>query len=181
MGQKSIVKSVSGVVEEDMVVLGRIGAPYGLKGWVHVQSYAEPASNILSYKIWYLKIKRQWQPVEVLDARSHSKSFVAALTGYETIEKVEQLKLAEIAVLRSELPALDSGEYYWSDLIGLSVVTEESVVLGQVERLIETGSNDVLVVKGGTREHLIPYILDDYVLSVDLKARVIRVSWDPEF
>ena len=170
-----------GVAEDDMVVMGRIGAPYGLKGWVHVQSYAEPASNILSYKIWYLKIKCQWQPFEVLDARSHGKSFVAALVGYESIEKVELLKLAEIGVPRSELPALDSGEYYWSDLIGLSVVTEESVVLGQVERLIETGSNDVLVVKGETREHLIPYILDDYVLSVDLKASVIRVSWDPEF
>jgi 16S rRNA processing protein RimM len=181
MGQKGIVNTTPGVKDDDMVVMGRIGAPYGLKGWVHVQSYAEPASNILSYKIWYLKIKRQWQPVEVLDARSHGKSFVAALVGYESIEKVELLKLAEIAVPRSALPTLDADEYYWSDLIGLSVVTEEGIVLGQLERLIETGSNDVLVVKGEAREHLIPYILNDYVLSVDLKACVIRVSWDPEF
>jgi 16S rRNA processing protein RimM len=174
MGQK-------GFVNNDLVVMGCVGAPYGLKGWVHVQSYAEPASNILSYKTWYIKIKNQWQPVDVLDARAHSKSFVAALVGYETIEKVELLKLAEIGVPRSALPALDPDEYYWADLIGMSVVTKEGVLLGQLDRLIETGSNDVLVVKGETREHLIPYILDDYVLSVDLKARVIHVSWDPEF
>jgi len=181
MGQKGIVKAVLGTAEDHMVVMGRIGAPYGLKGWVHVQSYAETASSILSYKTLFLKIKGQWQPVEVLDARSHGKSFVAALVGYESIEKVELLKLSEIGVPRSELPVLDADEYYWSDLIGLSVVTEEGFVLGQLERLIETGSNDVLVVKGETREHLIPYILKDYVLSVDLKARVICVAWDPEF
>ncbi len=161
--------------------MGRVGAPYGLKGWFHLQSYAEPGSNILSYKTWYLKIKQQWQPVEILNARVHGKSFVAALVGYESIEKIEALKLLEIGVPRSELPILDSGEYYWSDLIGLSVVTEKSVILGQVDHLIETGANDVLVVKGETREHLIPYVLHDYVLSVDLKARVIRVLWDPEF
>jgi 16S rRNA processing protein RimM len=172
MGQESIL---------EMVVMGCIGAPYGLKGWVHLQSYAEPASNILSYKTWYIKIKHKWQPVEVREARAHSKSFVAVLVGYDTIEKAELLKLAEIAVPRSELPQLPPKEYYWADLIGMSVITEEGVVLGQLDRFIETGSNDVLVVKGETREHLVPYILDDYVLSVDLEARVMRVSWDPEF
>lgn len=161
--------------------MGRIGAPYGLKGWVHVQSYTEPPNNILSYKTWYIKIKHQWQPVEVLGARAHSKHFVAALAGYETIEKVDLLKLAEIGVPRSELPDLAPDQYYWADLIGMTVVTEEGVVLGQLEHMLETGANDVLVVKGSTREHLIPYVLDEYVLSVDLKARIIRVSWDPEF
>lgn len=167
--------------EENIVVMGAVGAPYGLKGWVHVQSYAEPASNILSYKTWYLKIKDQWQPVAVLKARAHTKNFVATLAGYETIEKAELLRCVEIGVPRSALPKLADGQYYWTDLIGLSVVTAEGIMLGKVEQMIETGSNDVIVVKGETREHLIPYILDDYVLSVDLKAHVMRVSWDPEF
>ncbi len=161
--------------------MGAIGAPYGLKGWVHVQSYAEPTSNILSYKTWYLKIKDQWQPVVVLSARAHTKNFVAALAGYETIEKAELLKCVEIGVPRSALPKLAEGQYYWTDLIGLSVVTAEGVILGTVEQMIETGSNDVIVVKGETREHWIPYILDDYVLSIDLQAHLMRVSWDPEF
>lgn len=172
MGQKGLI---------NIVVMGRIGASYGLNGWVHVQSYAEPSDNILSYKTWYIKIKHQWQPIQVLGARAHSKSFVAFLAGYETIEKAQLLNLAEIGVPRSELPALEADQYYWTDLVGLWVVTETGFVLGQVDSLLETGANDVLVVKGDTREHLIPYIWDDYVLSVDLKARVIRVAWDPEF
>lgn len=182
MGQKGIVKSASGREDgSEIVVMGRIGAPYGLKGWAHVQSYAEPASNILSYKTWYLKIKKHWQPIKVLEARAHGKNFVAALDGYQSIEKVDLLKRAEIGVPRSELPDLAPEKYYWADLIGMTVVTEEGVILGQLERIFETGANDVLVVKGSTREHLIPYVLDDYVLSVDLKTRIIRVSWDPEF
>lgn len=179
MGQKGIVNTTT--TEDDIVVMGRIGAPYGLKGWVHVQSFAEPESNILSYKTWYLKIKHEWQPIEVLSARAHGKNFVASLAGYETIEKADLIKLAEIGVPRSALPDLPADQFYWADLIGLTVVTEEGVVLGQLDHLVETGANDVLVVKGETREHWIPYILDDYVLSVDLEARVMRVSWDPEF
>lgn len=93
------------------------------------------------------------------------------------------LKLAgtEIAVSRSQLPSLEAGEYYWSDLEGLTVVTINGVVLGQVDHLLETGANDVLVVKHATGEHWLPWVMDKVIQRVDLTTGLIEVDWDPDF
>jgi 16S rRNA processing protein RimM len=165
----------------EKIILGRIGAPFGVRGWVHVHSFTEPEENILNYSHWHLNLRGQWRAVEVLEIRPHGKHFIALLAGYEEREKVATLTQTEFGVPRSELPALEPGEYYWADLIGLKVVTETGVALGTISQVFETGSNDVLVVKGEEREHLIPYIPEDYILEVNLEAGVMRVSWDPEF
>jgi len=164
-----------------MVVVGCVGAPFGVKGWVHVQSFTEPAENILSYKTWYLRKTTQWQEIKVKNARVHGKGFVAMFIGCENREAAAVLNHAEIGVPREALPALDPGEYYWTDLIGMTVVTKEGEILGEVKDLLETGSNDVLIVKGEKKEHLIPYIPKEYVLQVDINAKRMQVDWDPEF
>lgn len=175
MGQSSLLNS-------SIVVMGRIGAPFGIKGGVHVYSFAESPDALLDYGIWYLRFEGQpWQKVQVLEAKKHGKSYSAILQGYETREDVARLTNAEIGVEREALPVLGPGEYYWTDLIGLKVITTSGEILGIVEGLLETGSNDVLVVKGDTREHLIPYIPEESVLEINLESRMIRVSWDPEF
>ena len=86
----------------------------------------------------------------------------------------------EIGVYRSQLPAVESDDFYWNDLIGLQVVTNSGRLLGRVDHLIETGANDVMVVKG-EQECLVPYIKDQVIESVDLEAGEIRVDWDPDF
>ena len=86
----------------------------------------------------------------------------------------------QVFVGRDQLPATVEGEYYWSDLEGLEVHTTNGDVLGRVERLMETGANDVLVIRG-QREHLVPFIQGQYVTRVDLEGGVIEVDWDPEF
>jgi 16S rRNA processing protein RimM len=86
----------------------------------------------------------------------------------------------DIAVQREQLPALESGEYYWTDLQGLRVVNLEGVELGVVSHLFETGANDVLVVRG-ERERLIPYTTGEAIQEVDLDHGQITVDWDPEF
>jgi 16S rRNA processing protein RimM len=78
------------------------------------------------------------------------------------------------------LPPAPEGEYYWTDLIGLTVINREGVTLGQVDHLLETGANDVLVVKG-ERERLIPFLLELVVLEVDLAQRMLRVDWEEDF
>jgi 16S rRNA processing protein RimM len=78
------------------------------------------------------------------------------------------------------MPDPAPGEYYWNDLLGLTVVTLQNEPLGKVDHLLETGANDVLVVSGD-RERLIPFVLDDVVKRVDLDAGVIQVDWDKEF
>jgi len=169
------------VAKDRLIVrMGRIGAPFGVKGWVHLHSYTEPSSNILNYKTLYIK-SNDWQPFVALEARPQGKAFVARLQGVETREAAALLTNSEIGVPRECLPMLKEDEYYWSDLIGLTVVNETGEELGQVAGLLETGSNDVLMVKGASKDHLIPYIPGDYVLEVNLESRILRVSWDPEF
>lgn len=94
---------------------------------------------------------------------------------------------AEIAVYAEQLPELPEGEFYWRDLIGMSVVTNKGYDLGVVDDLMETGSNDVLVVKAnkkdafGQSERLIPFLTDSVILDVNHEERKVTVDWDPAF
>lgn len=169
--------------EQDLVVLGRISGLYGVRGWVRVFSHTEPRERIVRYSPWLVRSNgpagKQWRSMEVIAGKRHGKGVVARLESIEDRDAAAALMEAEIAVHRDQLPELEPGDYYWTDLEGLAVVTTEGVALGRVDHLIETGSNDVLVVQG-ERERLIPYT-DDAVVEVDLEAETIQVDWDPEF
>ena len=172
--------SVSGHAESDYVILGRVSGLYGVKGWVKVYSDTGPRENILKYKPWYLRRHGEWLPYEVEQGRLQGKGIVAKLVGCDDRDQAAELLQTEIAVLREQLPRLRSGVYYWSDLVGLAVVTTEAVELGSIDHLFETGANDVLVVKGD-RERLIPFIKEQVVIEVDLHAGRMVVDWDPDF
>jgi len=167
-------------VDEEYVVIGRIGAPYGVKGWVHVQSFSDPVSGLLDYSTWYLRSGNGWRAVKIDAARPHGKMLVACLEGCSDRNAAELFVNAEVAVLRNELPSLDKGEYYWLELIGLEVFTLSGQSLGQIDHLFETGANDVIVVKGD-RERMVPYVPGEVIHSVDLDKRQMIVDWDPEF
>ena len=162
------------------LVMGRIAAPYGVKGWVRVVTFTETPANLLAYSPWYLKREGGWQAVALLDGREHGKGLVAQLAGCDDRDKAAALSGSEIGVYRSQLPVPDSDAYYWSDLVGMQVFTTRDVLLGVVDHLIETGANDVLVIRG-ERECLVPFIRDQVIKSVDIAAGVIRVDWDPDF
>ncbi|MFZ5594116.1 MAG: ribosome maturation factor RimM [Pseudomonadota bacterium] len=162
-----------------LVVIGRISGIYGVRGWVKVYSYTEPRESILGYLPWQVCVGGLWQAMRVSDGRLHGKGVVAKLDGYDDPESAKALRGADIAVCREQLPVPEDGRYYWSDLIGLEVVTVDGVVLGEVDHLLETGANDVLVVQG-ERERLIPFI-PQVVIDVDLAGKMMRVYWDPEF
>lgn len=166
--------------EDAPLVMGRIAAPYGVKGWVRVATFTEAAENLLAYAPWHLKLNGRWQAVELLDGREHGKGLVVQLAGCDDRDAAAALSGTDIGVFRSQLPAPEPDEFYWSDLVGLQVVTTADTLLGVVDHLIETGANDVLVIRG-EREHLVPFIRDQVIKSVDLQAGVIRVDWDPDF
>lgn len=163
----------------DLVVIGRISGVFGVRGWVKVYSYTEPRESVLSYLPWQVRVGGQWQAMRVSDGRLHGKGVVAKLDGYDDPESAKALRDVDIAVRRDQLPVPEKGRYYWSDLIGLEVVTLDGVVLGNVDHLLETGANDVLVVQG-ERERLLPFI-PQVVINVDLTGKKMRVDWDPEF
>ncbi len=163
-----------------LVTLGRISGLHGVQGWVKVHSETRPRENILKYAPWYLRREDGWETRQPLTGRVHGKTLVARLEGCNDREQARQLMGATIAVRRSQLGSGSSDDYYWTDLEGLRVVTESGVELGSVDHLIETGSNDVLVVKG-ERERLIPWLPEQVIRTVDLGQGVITVDWDPEF
>jgi len=116
----------------------------------------------------------------VLEARAQGAGLVARLEGIADRDQAQALKGRDIAVWHDELPRLEAGEYYWSELIGLTVVTDKGVHLGVLDRFLETGANDVFVVCGEV-EHWLPYLPGEVVLRVDLESQCMEVNWDPEF
>ena len=160
------------------IALGYISAVHGIKGWVKVSSWTRPMEAILQYQPWLLGEDRK--PVTIVDGRKQGKGIAALLPGFEDREQAVSLVGLQIFVGRDQLPETDKDEYYWSDLEGLEVKTTNGELLGRVERLIETGANDVLVIRGN-REHLVPFIQGQYVTRVDLEDGTIEVDWDPEF
>lgn len=167
------------------LILGRISSVFGIKGWVKVVSHTQPRENIFSYPLWYVKKDKnsQWQEVSLESGKPHGKTLIAKLKSVDRREEAETWIGAEIAITRDMLPKTESDDYYWVDLIGLKVIGQNGEDFGQVNRLMETGSNDVLIVKNEKtrQEHLIPWIPDQVILDVDLDAGTISVDWDIDF
>lgn len=163
-----------------LVTMGRVNGLFGVKGWVKVYSYTQPVEQIVEYDPWYLYVGGEWRPMKLETGRRHGKGVVVRLEACDDREQAAALIGADIAVRREQLPKLPPGEYYWADLVGLSVINLEGVELGKVDHLFETGANDVIVVRDD-RERLIPFIQGDVVTEIDLEGGVLRVDWDPDF
>lgn len=172
--------------QPNVTVLGRITSVYGIKGWVKIYSHTLPMENILTYSPWLLRMAGQWRPVKVTASRQHGKGLIAKLDGVDSRDQAQRYCGLDIGVETSQLPALAEGEYYWSQLEKLAVYTLSGELLGRVSHLIETGSNDVLIVRGNAdsmdrRERMIPYLPDQVIKEINLETGTMRVDWDPEF
>jgi 16S rRNA processing protein RimM len=192
------------------VTLGSILSAYGVKGWVKVYSWTDPRENILNYRQWLLVQDHQSRIMQLETGRAQGKGLVAQLAGIRTRDQALACCGARILVEKSRLPKIPASEYYWHQLEGLTVLAvasgsgsdvraddDDDVVvgkesdshpqhLGQVHHLMDTGANDVLVVRPtassvDTRERLIPYLPGQVILEVDLLQGTIMVDWDPEF
>ena len=160
------------------VVLGHVSGLFGVRGWVRIHSYTEPREAILDYPGWLMKRAGQWQPVDLAEGKPHGKTVVARFEGVDDRDQAAGLLNSQIAVERAALPATEKDEYYWTDLEGLTVEKPGGEVLGTVAYLLETGANDVLVVRRGDRELLVPFVTGHVIKDVDLDKAVIRVDWE---
>jgi 16S rRNA processing protein RimM len=166
----------------DLVVVGRIRGPYGIKGWVHVAAFTEPEENIDRYRPWYLgrEGEGKWRRVEVTNTRPHKQGYVAHLAGVDDRTSAEGFAGLDIAVPETLLGETEEGEYYWRDLIGTMVLDGHGSMLGRVADLMETGANDVLVVDSENGERLLIPFHRKHVEAVDLERGTIRVDWQQE-
>tara|TARA_R110001583_G_scaffold2296_15_gene16993 strand:+ start:12704 stop:13231 length:528 start_codon:yes stop_codon:yes gene_type:complete len=173
--------------KENQIILGKVGAVYGIKGWLKIHSFTDELEAILDYFPWSLKLGNKTQTVEVTDWRKHNKGLVVKVGNIDDRDEAQALVGSEILTNEHSLPDLPQGEFYWRDLIGMSVVTSNGYDLGVVSDMMETGANDVLVVKANLndgfskKERLIPYLFEEVVESVSIENKQICVDWDPGF
>ena len=160
-------------------MVGKINGLFGVKGWVKIFSHTEPRKNILSYQPWHVRISGKWQTIETLNGREQGKTIVAQVKGVDDPEQAKLIIGVDIYIEKSQLPNLEDGKYYWEDLIGLKVVNITGVVLGNVDNLVDTGSNHVIIVSG-KKEHWVPYV-EPFLVSVDMDKHQILVDWDEDF
>jgi|SRR5690554_3224511 len=171
------------------LVVGQLAGVFGVKGWIKVRSFTQPEENILNYGSWRLKLATGLRAVEVDAYKVRPQGLVVHFKGIDDRDVAALLGRAEIEVDKAELPELPAGEYYWHQLIGLKVITQvggTELLLGRIAEMMETGANDVMVVRPmegslDDRERLIPYVPDLYLVGVDLTSGEVRVDWDPEF
>ena len=188
------------------VAVGRITSAHGIRGWLKVQPYTEPAENILGFGQWRTGGPGEHRSIVLDRGRRQGKGFVVHIEGVDDRDAAEALRGVEIEVPEATFPALQPGEYYWRELEGLEVWCRDrepgagpgtvpkgdatvaadgkvpAVLVGVVDHLIETGGNDVLVVRPSEgsiddRERLVPYLPDDVVTAVDLDGGRLELSW----
>ncbi|UVJ45056.1 ribosome maturation factor RimM [Pseudomonas sp. LS1212] len=170
---------------DDLIVVGKIFSVHGVRGEVKVYSFTDPIENLLDYRIWTLRRDGVVKRVELVSGRSTQKDLVAKLKGLDDRDEARLLSGYEILISRSLLPNLPGDEYYWYQLVGLKVINQDGQLFGTIDHLLETGANDVMVVKpcAGSlddRERLLPYT-EQCVLAIDLGAGEMRVEWDTDF
>jgi 16S rRNA processing protein RimM len=164
--------------DAEYIVVGKIGSTYGVQGWLKVFSFTEVIADILDYDPWYLEEGNSWKSIQIKSAREHGKCVVAQFAGCNNPEQARLLTGKKIAIKRSQLADLKTDEYYWTDLVGLTVIDQNGETLGKVLYLIETGANDVMVIENKGKEHAIPYLPGKVVTRVDLAKQAMYVNWD---
>lgn len=167
---------------------GKVTGCYGIKGWVKIHSFTDPAENLFGFGKWMLQRRDSLEAVEFDKWKRQGKGMVAHIAGVDDRDLAESYKGLHIVVDADGLPALEEGDFYWRQLQGLQVWGREPessdarVLLGTVDYLIDTGANDVLVVKAtddsiDDTERLIPYLPGNTVTRVDLEEAVIEIDW----
>lgn len=188
----------------DWITVGRIKTVHGVHGWLKVESFTQPPENILTYSGWHLLAEERSAsaisssvglPVSFDDVKIRDKDILVHLKGLSDRDKAQQLSRHFIQVPRSDIPPPPEGDYYWHQLEGLQVYQaardgQDAYLLGCVDHMLETGANDVLVVRATDtklstentesreiREILIPYRPDEVVKTVDIASGQIIVDW----
>ena len=176
----------------DAIEVGRIGEAWGLRGGFRVHAYAEPPLAMLSAPRWHLLPPDETRPtataplpatLDIANVRARGDGYVASSPAVTDRSAAEALRGARIFVARADFPDPDADEFYWSDLVGTTVVNRAGVVLGSVAGLLDNGAQSILRVQPpapDARELLIPFVAA-YVDAVDLAGRRITVDWQLDY
>mgnify|MGYP002629144287 FL=1 len=164
----------------EFVVMGKVVGSHGIKGWLKIQPFTEETETLSGFPVWFIsKDEKTWDEFKVEESTIQGRTVLSKIERINDRNEADRLRGYLIAIRKNDLPVLNKGEYYWSDLIGLEVKNEVGFSFGVVDAIMETGSNDVLVLKG-EKDTLIPY-LDNVILKIDLDKKAILVDWEENF
>ena len=165
--------------EDDLIEVGHVLGVHGVAGQVKVYSNTSPRQNVVTYSPWIIDQAGTQKTYEV-NGKVHGKNVIASLKGVSGRDQAMDLIGAKILIKRNQLPTLSQGDYYWTQLEGMEVISTEGDEFGTIDHMLETGANDVMVVQGD-RERLIPYVMEEVIISVNLEKNQIIVNWDADF
>ncbi|UNM95119.1 ribosome maturation factor RimM [Ignatzschineria rhizosphaerae] len=167
-------------MSDDKIIIGKVNGFHGVKGLIKVFSETRPREGILQYSRFFIQKNGAWQELEVEAGQKHSKHILLKFKGYDSRDAVEPLLGTELFIEREDMPEPSEDEVYWVDLYGLKVINHDGVELGVIDDIFETGANDVMAVKKGKEEILIPYSLEYIIMEINLEEGYIQVDWDEE-
>ena len=160
--------------------MGRILAPFGIKGWVKVETYSDSPENLAHRRSWWLVRGGEWVETGVAGTKVQGRRLIARIEGCETPEAAVAYRGCEVAVTRESLPPTQKNEFYQADLIGLEVRNMNDERLGTVAGLFSNGAHEVMRGTGAEGERLLPFI-DPVVREVDMGAGRILVDWGKDW
>ena len=167
-----------------IVVVGKLGRPYGVRGWQVLHSFTEPVENLFSYAPWFLQSAQDQPWVEVKDyqCKPYKEAYLAQINGVHDREEARGLTGALIGVPRDAIPEPEDNEFFWHDLIGCEVINAQDENLGVVQELMETGAHAILSIqsRNARRAILVPFT-EEHVESVDTQAKQVRVNWPSDW
>ena len=164
--------------DDKKIYLGKITGVHGIKGWLKIQSFSSPPENILNYPSWIINNKGEEDYYSIEQGRKQNNKIVAKLEKIDDRNTAESLINSKIQILRSDLPKLSNENYYWSDLVGLSVLNSEEKVIGRIESLIETTANDIMVINTPKDERvLVPFVMHEIIKEVNLELNYVKIDW----
>ena len=161
----------------EFVVMGKVVGSHGIKGWLKIQPFTEELKTLGKFSSWFVsQNENEWKEFKVESSSIQGRTVLAKIENINNRNDADVLRGFLIGISKIDLPILAKGKYYWSDLIGLEVINQTGFNFGTIESIMETGSNDVLVIKN-EKETLIPY-LDNVIIKIDLEKKNIMVDWD---
>lgn len=162
--------------KDSRVLVGKVSGCFGVKGWLKIFSYCDPRENITTYKSWIVGGK----VFDSVESKRNGKLIVAKLKGVDDKDTAMTLIGQSVEIREDQLEQLRCDQFYWRDLVGLEVTNTKGIAFGKITNLLETGANDVIIIKG-ERERLVPYITDTNsgktVIDIDLDKKTMIVEW----
>lgn len=168
-------------IPANLIDMGYVASPFGIQGWVKIKATTEYTDSLDEYENIYLRLpNKQCVEKEIENSFVRDGIFHAKFSGVNDRDAAFALRGATVCVNRDDFPEPEEDEFYWVDLIGLTVTNLQGEKLGLVKELMQTGANDVIVVRDDKIERLIPFVAQ-YIINVNLDEKQITVDWGLDY